>query len=354
MEPGRITRACVVIAAALCAHPAWGQADDGELTTFTPTAAQLAIAARVDQVREQHSRSSDLRLRILFSMNGEIEEERRPDNGLYAKERISAADLYAQARGSTDPLVLDLLLVRCGFATKTRAACDREDLARRWTVADTQNQLAWLTLAAVLKEKGDLDGARGAFLRAAEASRWHEHIVETRRLVASAAPHDETVAMANAFRADAVNVSGLATPYSALSLLGAFCKEADPMRAACARILAVLVRDTDAMIALTLAVPYAMRANVAAPVVATYREEADAMHWALLESVPKGDVLEPTDEATARRDALSWQQLIDAGERRRAERFLLENHVTRQEAAARFVAGLSPEQKKQRAEMSMR
>ncbi|MGI9024447.1 MAG: hypothetical protein ACR2GP_02505, partial [Burkholderiaceae bacterium] len=132
---------------------------------------------------EAARKSADLRLRIVASIDG-LEDR----DGVYSShEVIPLETLVEQARGSTDPMVLSMLVGRCSESAKP-PRCDTQDLAERWTVADTQNQKAWLTLAAVLQQKGDLPAARAAFERASRASTWHEHNDDIARVIAATIP----------------------------------------------------------------------------------------------------------------------------------------------------------------------
>ncbi len=342
----------VTLAIALSCGPAIGRADESvDTATAELTPRQQAIADRLDRLRAEYAQSSDLRLRILYSTSGDVEVERRPDNGFYARETISAAELYVQARGSTDPLVLDLRLRRCSVQTKTMDACDRMDLARRWTQADTQNQVAWLTLASVLKYRGDLGAARIAFLRAAQASRWHEHYSDIAQLVVKAMPGQLSPQLRNAMLQNALAQAGAGIPFDALRTLGAYCKEDGEMRTACGWIVETMVRDTDTLVALTISVPYAVRARMDPSIVATYQREADAIHWSIPLIVSAGNLFDDTDNATSRTNGERLQALIDVGERRRGEQVLLEQRIGKSEAAARYVAGLSQAQLKHRVDI---
>lgn len=104
--------------------------------------------------------SSDLRLRAIFSVSG-LEER---NGGFHLHETIPPAG----RRGPRieRPLVLAMLVARCG-ETPNVQRCDAIDFARRWTVADTQNQLAWVTLASLPHRRGDRETARTTFERAA-------------------------------------------------------------------------------------------------------------------------------------------------------------------------------------------
>jgi hypothetical protein len=315
------------------------------------TPRQQALVDRLTRFTSDRAKSSDLRVRIIYSMTGEPEVERRPDNGFYAKARISAADLYEQALGSTDPLVLDLLLQRCQAQTRAQNRCDRIALARRWTEADTQNQVAWLALANVLKYSGDLDGSRAAFLRASRAPQWHEHYNDIARLLARDVPADLSLLEKAASLVEALSRAGWGIPFDAIQSLSAYCKEANDLRDACRRIVHTMVRDTDILFTLGMAAPFAARAQMDSSVVAAYRQKSDASQWSNHLEAPTGDPFAELDDRQAQETIERLQSMIDVGEKHRAEQIMLRQHVTESEAAARFVAALSPEQVAHRAEL---
>ena len=272
------------------------------------------------------------------------------DNGFYGVERVTVARLYADARGSTDPLVLDQLLQRCSYATKTMGACERVDLATRWTAVDAQNQVAWLTLAMERKHAGDAAGARAAYLRAADAPRWHSQEFDLARVLARSAPASLPLSMRNAFLGDAVGKGYGVLPFNAFNVLGTFCKEDGEARTACARILAVLVRDSESLMGLNLAAPYAVRAHVDPNVVMSYQQQADAVQWALQRGGDIGDPINEADPDKRKRIGDALRELIALGERGRSTAILSAMGVTTSEAAARYVETLSPVVLKRRAE----
>lgn len=142
-----------------------------------------------DRFAESNRRSQNLRLRVLFSQGGLVEH----NGGNYFEELIPFDDLLEQARGSTDPLVLAILFDRCGRPRiNASSRCSPVDLARRWVAADMQNQIAWIALATVLTDAGDLEGARAAWTSAALASTFRDDFLEAARSIVRALPSDLT------------------------------------------------------------------------------------------------------------------------------------------------------------------
>ncbi len=334
-----------VLAIALLMSVATAARSVADETDSGVTPQWLALAERVDALGADRLKSSDLRLRILYSMSDDVETERRPDNGFYGKERISAADLYEQARGSTDPLTLDLLIRRCTAYTKTMTRCDRLALARRWTEADTQNQIAWLSLAGILKEEGAAEAAKGAFKRAALASAWHEHYGEVARLVTRTIPTGLTLQEREFALLGALMKAKYADPGRPLQTLWTFCKDDDAgVRAACRRIVRVMARDGETLLGISMAVRYAAKVGLDRETVQAYQRTADAIQWSMPYIAGTGDFREVSDDPTAQANIARMQALIAVGERRRSLEVLLERHVSEDDAAQRYVATLSAEQ----------
>jgi|GEM_PF-3214476 len=337
----------------------------GILGTTSPARADTAIDVgssvstlqpapddRVERRQPALGASSDLRLRILYSTETVPVDDRDINQGTYTRELVPAEELVEQARGSTDPLVLDLMVRRCRVGPNGADACDALDFARRWTEVDTGNQLAWLTLASLLRQQHDDVHAREAFIRAAGAPSWHEHDLDIARVVAKTSPDNASPQVRHAVltnaRSQAV-MSGI--PGSELMTLGAYCKEAGELRSACATITATIARDTDTLMGLTLVAPFAVRARIDPTVIAGYQEESDAVHWTMQFVVPAGDDGSITGDEALRLDNARLQAMVDVGERALGERVLLERHVSRSEAAARFVATLTPDEMKRRTAM---
>ena len=322
------------------------------LAKFAPSAS-VPEARTLDDQGDAFRRSSDLRLRIVYSTETKvIVDEHEQITGIAVDERIPVADLVEQARGSTDPLVLGLMVQRCAADAK-RPSCDAVEFARRWVQADTQNQLAWLTLASVLKARSDVDGARTTFLRAALASSWHEHYGDLARVLAGAVPLDIPPRLRHAVLTNALGQAATwGIPSTAVKTLGDYCKEDGDVRAACARLVATMFRDDETLTGLTLAAPFAQRAHMDSTIVASYLQKSEAVHWAIVSLATSFIApvdLDTTDDEAVLRDNARLQAMIDLGERSLGEQRLLAHHVSPSEAAARFVATLSPDQLERRA-----
>lgn len=177
----------LLVAFALCWAATTARAEphaaEGVVIVLTP--AERSDFATVKAFLLDGSHASDARLRTFVGMSQVFLDE----DVLPAAQRVPVDTLAEQARGSTDPMVLSLLIQMCGYdRLRPRPTCDPIALARQWTVADTQNQLAWLTLAGTLRWSGEHEAGRAAFLRAAQASIWHESYDDGSRLIAAAAP----------------------------------------------------------------------------------------------------------------------------------------------------------------------
>ncbi len=149
------------------------------LVAATATSVVEAPAATVDgaadadrsgvAIERAARRSGDLRLRLLFASTSPT------DADVPTTEPTALAELVESARGSTDPLVLQLLLARCRQrATHDVGPCDAVDVATRWTRADAENAMAWVELATLLDESGDRAGADAAIERAGRASTFRD------------------------------------------------------------------------------------------------------------------------------------------------------------------------------------
>lgn len=222
--------------------------------------------------------SSDLRVRIVFSLG---ETEKRGD-GYYLSEAIPVETLVEQARGSTDPIVLSLMVDRCFADLQKANRCDAVDFARRWTVVDTQNELAWIALSTALSNQGRIDGARAAFLRAAQASQWHEYASEVARLLAASIPGKTDAGMRPALLLAVLSKSFVSLPSGHYQTINRRCKEA-ALRDACGRILEVMARDAQSLITLNVAASLATARNVLPEAARmNMRQRSDAMRWAAI------------------------------------------------------------------------
>ncbi len=311
-----------------------------------PSPDQQALERWLDHFVDAGRASSDLRLRMALSAPG---MEQRADGMWIAVETVPTSTLYEQARGSTDPLVLDLLLTRCALPA-ARPPCDRLDIARRWTAVDTGNMVAWLALAAVHRGRGDVQAARAAVLRASQAFEWHDHYNDIARLIAKAIPVDADARQRNAALHTSLRVAGTGIPFHATQTLSAFCHETGPSREACLRIIDVMVRDGDTLISQTLSAPLAARANASEQAVTALRTKSDALHWASTQLARAQDDIE--DQETLDRRNAELQTRVEQGERASDEVYLRASHLSDREAAARFVATLSPGALKMREAMT--
>ncbi len=320
-----IVAACALVVSAPTIAAAYPPPSSDE--TVVPTPRQQQAQDRFEALRERVGHSADLRLRIVHSFTIElvsVPSEAGPVFGPVTHESLSPAELYEQARGTTDPLALDLLLHRC---EGTPERCDRVDLARRWTVADTQNPLAWLALADVLRSRGDDPEARDAFVRAALASHWHEHAWDVSRLVADAAPRDLPPLERLGWTLHAATI-GFAVVDTNLHTAYFYCREGGrvggPLREACLTIAATMMRDGDSLMTVLMAPKLAAAAGAADDVVGAYRQRADALYWAALQTAPQPEAASPgdIDDAAAARLLPALVAVVSASERARGERIL--------------------------------
>lgn len=216
------------------------------------------------------SRSSDLRVRVVLS----------PFLAKPLGDVATIESLVEAARGSTDPLVLSTLVRWCGMA-HAAGQCDALALARRWTEADAQNQIAWLALGDVLRARGDVEASRDALVHAARASRWHPFDRDIAQLlrVSVPMPADPRRRLDALVRLRAMGI-GRGGGSEAMQSLWAQCK--DPhLREPCTRILDVVMRDTDSLIALFLATKLSARLDLPDAIVRMREERADAVRYAV-------------------------------------------------------------------------
>ena len=301
--------------------------------------AEPVSAAAWNRMVELGRQSSDLRVRIVYS-RGVAEPH---EGGVRLSEVIPIETLVEQARGSTDPIVLSLLLDRCSDDLRKAGKCDAVDLARRWTVADTQNQLAWVALSTVLASGDDVDAARVAFRRAAQASQWHEYYPEVGRLLETVAPKGGDPATRAEILLAVLARSFLALPSSHYQTINNRCKDA-AAGDACGRILETMSRDGQSLLTINLAATLATaRSTLPEATVATLRQRSDAMQWASRSSA--GQIHEnPTTEAEAVRSASYLESLIARGEIAMLRRYLQDERLGESEAARRYVATLGADQ----------
>lgn len=324
---------CISIIAMLATTvAAFAAAPEIGIPTVASTSQEEADEAAWNRFVAASAKSSDLRLRVIFSVDG---LEKRND-GFYLHESIPLESLVDQARGSNDPLVLAMLAARCG-ETPNVQRCDALDFARRWTVADTQNQLAWVALASELQRRGDSDAARAAFERAAQASVWHEQYADMARAIARALPRTltprERLRALHGALATAAARSVSMEPYG---YLRAACKEPST-RDACARILETMFRDGDTLIGTAVSARLAQAAGLLDDAVRARKQRFNATYWAVMQ-FPVLEDAELDDPAVLARAVDQVGQRVELGEMRWGQRLLLQSGVSEPDAAARFVA----------------
>lgn len=295
-----------------------------------------AAWSRMEEVGRQ---SSDLRVKILYSL-GAFEFR---DGVFHLNEVIAIETLVDEAGGSTDPVVLSLLIDRCRDDLRKAGRCDAVDLARRWTVADTQNQLAWVVLATVLANRGDVDDARVAFRRGAQASQWHEYYPEIARSLASVMPKTDDSKTRAALLLAVVTKSFAGLPSGHYQTISNRCKEV-ALRDACGRILETMSRDAQSLMTINLAAVLANVRQALPPMtIANLQQRADAMRWAA--SLNAGRFLDDgSNEAELASDIAYLEALIARTEIDVLRRSLQDRGLRESEAARNYVATLSAEQ----------
>ncbi len=350
----RVLATCLAAACLVAAGSASAAKDDADASALTPR--QQVLVDEMEAIRVAQSRSADLRVRIVASLSAAIGAMFGPDaDALRARLSTTAAALYEQARGSTDPVALEALLYGCSFLATRADRCDPLALARRWVEADTQNQAAWLALASQLRARGFATEARTTFERASLASRWHEQYGDLARSLADAlptglSPQARNLALGSALSLSAVFASSLET----VQLIANTCRDADAPRAACARIMDTMMRDGGTLQAIGVIPSLAARSRLPAETVGSYRREVDALQWALRHSPLVGErwALDEDDDARAAASATRLRTIIDTSERRFLERILVDAHVAKDDAARRYVATLTRDQLAHRAELA--
>lgn len=304
---------------------------DLDATPATASPQQRADGERLTRVFDEVLHSSNLRLRV---MAGSIHDPTDENDTGRTSTPIDA--LAESARGSTDPMVLAMLIGPCSNAHLVpKPTCDAVDLAKRWTLADTQNQLAWLTLSSVLRTRGDSAGARAAVERASTASMWHEYYDEGLRVAAAAIPQElgaRTRLMA--LQAAGAIVSVQLVPSDAMSSLWFHCK--DPaLREACARIADTIARDSGSLFSTHIALRVAQRVGTDAATVASRERADDALQGASVEHIPPDptDIADPK-EMTA--EIARIERRIELGELPSMRAMLARSGMTEAAAADRY------------------
>ncbi len=297
------------------------------------TAQERANVERWDRFVAAGTKSSELRLRVIFSTDG---LEKRKGSVIYWRETIPLESLVDQARGSTDPMVLALLFARC-FEVGNPKRCDALDFAERWTVADTQNQLAWIVLSSELQRRGDRNAARAAFERAAQASTWHEYSEDVARVSVRALPRAPTP-RERLFDLDAATSTAAASTIAIVphTYMRVTCEEPS-RREACARILDTMFRDGDTLLGTAMSAQLAKAAGLSDEAVRARKQRYHATAWALTQfSVRQGAELD--DPAMIARAVDETEQRISLGDMGWGRRLLQQAGVSEADAAARYGA----------------
>lgn len=297
------------------------------------TAEEQANVERWDRLVAAGTKSSELRLRIIFSSDG---LEKRKGDAISWRETIPLESLVEQARGSTDPMVLAMLFARCVEAGNPKR-CDALDFAERWAVADTQNQLAWVALSSELQRRGDRDAAHAAFERAAQASTWHEYSEDVARVSVRALPPAPTPRE----RLFDLNTTTGTAAASAIAIvphtyMRVACEEPS-LREACTRILDTMFRDGDTLLGTAMSAHLAKAAGLSDEAVRSRKQRYHATAWALTQfPVQSGANLD--DPAVLARAVDETEQRIRLGEMEWGRRLLQRAGVSEADAAARHVA----------------
>ncbi len=316
----------------------------GELSGVLPDAAAATPQGRVAEARwekfaAQNARSGDLRLQLLFG-----------------RTTIALEQLVERARGSTDPLVLSTLSERCDAPVSTGKSsaaasgettfigCDGVELARRWVAVDTENQLAWLTLATLLDRRGALDEARSTFMRAARASSYRTLYGEAARTILRIVPRDLSPSEQLAFAYGIVRMQS-AQPFPTFQPLFRTCKLPD-MRDACVHIADTMFRDSATVIELFTATELSGRLDVERETVRYRTERFYAMRWLMRQGIAPD---EPSID-----DAAAIDRFVDDVEKRASRGELAwfreqfrRRGVSEAEAAARYEKSITAEQRLQ-------
>ena len=313
----RLLFSVAVVAVVTCSRAETADPAD-QVIALTP--AERSDFARLRAFLIDGVRSSDARVRGLAGYNQQFFDE----DTLPAAQRVSVDTLADLARGSTDPIVLSLLVGMCGNdRLKPRPTCDARAIAQQWTVADTQNQVAWLTLASVLRWSGDEAGSRAAFERGARASTWHESYDEGTRVIAAAMPKGLGPRARMALLQQALGASAAwLTPSAAISELNFRCKD-DSLRVACARVIDTIDGDGGSMMSRQLAASMGRRSGFDPETMTRRTRTLDTLTYASIHSGFKGydEIVDPTEldrqaDQLDRRVALgemAWlRELLDA------------------------------------------
>ncbi len=301
------------------------------------TPQERAAEARWEKFAAQNARSGDLRLQLLFGRN-----------------TIALEQLVERARGSTDPLVLSTLAERCDApqSTAKRSApansettgvgCDGVELARRWVAVDTENQLAWLTLATLLDRRGALSEARATFTRAALASSYRTLYGEGARTILRIVPRDLKPIERLAFTYGIVRMQSVETLLTFQPLFRT-CKLPE-MRDACMHIADTMFRDSETLLELVMATTLSARLDVERETVRHRMERSYAIRWLLTQGV-FSDEPSIDDVAAIDRFVSEVGKRASLGELVWLREVLRQRGVSESEAAARYEKALTSEQR---------
>jgi hypothetical protein len=318
---------CATLAVAGIAHAA------PSTTTTSATAFERATARHL-ALEEAGRRSNDLRLRVLFSQR----ESRAPDGSPF-EDVIPLSSLIESARGSSDPLVLELLLDRCrGPGDASSNPCDAVDLAQRWVTADTQNAIAWIELSAVLASAGDRMGADDAFVHAGRASTFREPTRAIAQAIFAKLPDSDDP------RARYLNLSyalgrAAAIPMSWMVDTRDACRR-ETNHLACAHIADIAFRDADTIFGLQFARMLTAQAHEAEWVHRSRQQTEEALLWAQAEFglAFEADQAMALDEAALVKINRVLEKVVAKGDAAAARDALREQHLSDAEGSAHYAA----------------
>jgi len=318
--------------AVAAAFPIAAPAQNGDPGPVDPVA---QASARHAAIEEAGRRSGDLQLRILFAQR--ISDA---DPAGAGKDAIPLATLIDNAKGSSDPLVLQLLLDRCRDQPKT-PACDPVDLARRWVAADAQNVVGWIELAAVLDRSGDEQGADDAWTRAGRASTFRDPgNAVARKLWAQFADGDDLQER----YLDLVYVTGVTAAVMQPWLMDAKigCRR-EARRSACASVADVAFRDADSIAGLQFARLLTAQSGGPEWLRRSRQQSEEALQWARLHALRDGDfdeIASLDDETLASVDR-TMQKLVEKGDLAVARDELRERRVSDAEGAKLYALDMA-------------
>jgi hypothetical protein len=304
--------------------------------TSAPNKTLEQVAEQRSQRRvtfEQNNRQSgDLRLRILFSQQMVF-----GTGGAVFHDIIPLSALVESARGSTDPLVLELLLGRCSdLAHPDPSACDPVDLARRWTAVDAQNAVAWIELATVLEKAGDKDAADEAWDKAGRASTLRDFYYPLVRLVLAAYPVDPDPRVRYLDLTYSIGLVA-AVPDRWMWDARTACKS-QTLRTVCSRIADMAFRDGDAIHTVQAGRLLTAPTQQERGLRASRQQTEDALKWAMshLEADTGNHTLDATDLQAVVRVNQMLEDVVTRGDVTVARDELRSLHVSEAEGARRY------------------